>query len=91
MGQRKMPHTITQRGKRVAVVLRNGQVVTGKFLKRAKSNRWVEVEVTNWPQPVGRAIKQVRIPKEEIVSFSILKGPLDERRLGRGQTKNKSP
>lgn len=73
MGQRKMPHTQVNRGKRVAIVLRNGQLIEGRFVQRAKNNRWVEVEVQE---------TVVRIAKAEIVSFSPLKGPLDKKRLG---------
>lgn len=83
MGTRKMPHTQVARGKRVAVGLRSGELVEGKFVKRAANNRWIEVEITNWPQPFGRAIKIVRIQKADIVSLSPLKGPLDLKKLGR--------
>lgn len=70
-----MPHTQTGRGKRVAVQLTNGQLVVGKFIRRAKNNRWIEVTLVP-----GTTI---RIQKAEIVSFSPLKGPLDPKRLGR--------
>lgn len=73
MGLRKMPHTQTHRGKRVAVVLRSGEIVEGRFIQRAKSNRWIEVDVQ---------AEVVRIYKSEIVSFSPLRGPLDIKRLG---------
>lgn len=78
-------HTNTSRGKRVAVVLSNGQLVTGKFIRRADNNRWIEIELRN---DQGAATK-VRIPKAEIVSFSTLKGNLDLRRLGRENQKTK--
>ncbi len=36
-------HTVCARGKRVAVQLKNGQLVEGRFLRRAKNNRWIEI------------------------------------------------
>ena len=74
-------HTVTQRGKRVAIGLKNGQLVTGKFERRAGNNRWVELWVEG--PPMTRASNLVRIQRAEIDSFSVIKGPLDMRRLGR--------
>jgi hypothetical protein len=77
-----MPHTRVARGKRVAVQLRNGQLVDGQFHQRAKNNRWIEVWVA-FPGPCGTDWQLIRIPKTEIVSFSPIKGLLDHKRLGR--------
>lgn len=85
-----VPHTNTSRGKKVAVGLRNGQLVTGKFVRRAANNRWIEVTLTS----ESGVSETVRIPKAEIVSFCTLKGPLDLRRIGRGRqtgSKNREP
>lgn len=85
----RMPHTVTQKGKRVAIVLTDGTLITGKFIRRAKNNRWVEVEVTSAIHPTldecvtdGKA-HEMRIQKAEIKSFCIVKGQLDLKRLGR--------
>jgi hypothetical protein len=77
MGQRKMPHTVTARGKRVAVVLRDGSVVTGKFVRRADNNRWIEINTSNFGIGGLR-----RLMKSDIVSFSPIKGNISFKRLG---------
>lgn len=76
-------HTVTNRGKRVAVQLRNGQLIEGKFERRANNNRWIEVWVAT--PPPTKAFKLERIQRSEIVSMSVIKGNLDMKRLGRKQ------
>jgi len=71
----------------VAVVLKNGQIVTGKFIQRAKNNRWIEVKQEIAPD----CELDVRIQRAEINSMSVIKGVLDLKRLGiKGEKNGKS-
>lgn len=68
-------HTNTQRGKRVIVVLLNGDVILDRFIRRADNNRWIELERTG------------RVPRSQIKSLSVQKGVYDSKRLGRRKEK----
>ncbi len=56
----RIPHTPTHRGKRVRVVLKNGQVLVDRF--QGRTDRWVELQSNG------------RIEKRWIQSFTIVKG-----------------
>lgn len=56
----RTPHTGTNRGKKVRVVLRDGTKIDDKFVDR--TNKWVVLEKTG------------RVMKSDIRSFFVLKG-----------------
>lgn len=70
----RMCHTQTNRGKRVVVTLHDGTVLVDRFIERAKSNRWIKLE------------KAGRVMKRDVASFANLKGPVNEKRLGKNRT-----
>jgi hypothetical protein len=82
-----VPHTVTNRGKRVAIGLKNGQLVIGKFIRRAANNRWVEVQDCTTTSDESSFMDYqkgvTRIQRAEIQSFSVIKGELSLKRLGR--------
>lgn len=55
-------HTLTTKGRMVEVILKDGTVVRGKFVERAKSHRWIVLE------GVGRVMIR------DIRAFTALKG-----------------
>jgi hypothetical protein len=55
----RVPHTSTNRGKKVRIILRDDTVLEGKFMDR--TSRWVELDTG-------------RVMKKDIRAFIILKG-----------------